>query len=671
MEAPIAVAATALNITFMGPVVTVIALAVSSAWYLKKRVYFVGKDEQLFVEHLTDLEVLDGPRTVLLPIMMRSAKLTRAIPLGALDYVVVKNTLSGLKRIEKGPKLLFLKPFDKTFPSNTKTDRKQALSLKANEYVRFLDEATGQIRIIRGEQGMVYPDINEVVIKGISGNSKEEAIDLKAHQFIKIEDKLTAQVRVEKGEKLIFLNPYEEVVGEGKRNAIELKANEFCKINDQQTGAIRVERGEKLVFLGPFEEVDDKGKRKAFDLKAYEYVRLEDKKTGEVRVEKGEQLVFLNPHEEKLGGGAKEKAVEIDEETSVLIRNKRTGQQYLNTNKGIFIPAKDEEILDVRKLIKLADYETCIIRGKDGHDEFYYGSNVNQRSFFLPPHSELVQLCWSRGRRREHRDLIITKFDTRPQYMSFEFNCRTSDNVELILEGSFFWEVVDFKKMFTMTSDTSGDVCNHARSKFIERVSRVTLREFMSDFNKIAHQVHEQDGLFYEQRGVSIHSLEVTGYRCADDSTAAVLAEIIVETTNRMNRLQKQESENEVRLYEMRGEIEQEKARSELLDIRTHNSNKQAAMRGLAEGEKLKAFLDHTQSLIPDLLNRIDIWKVLRKTDMLDVVSKGNAKLFFTPNQCNISIEAHDQDERSNVMMTNKMRHNKCDDSDTDGYERP
>lgn len=25
------------------------------------------------------------------------------------------------------------------------------------------------------------------------------------------------------------------------------------------------------------------------------------------------------------------------------------------------------------------------------------------------------------------------------QYMSFEFNCRTSDNVEMILEGTFFW----------------------------------------------------------------------------------------------------------------------------------------------------------------------------------------------------------------------------------------
>ena len=30
-----------------------------------------------------------------------------------------------------------------------------------------------------------------------------------------------------------------------------------------------------------------------------------------------------------------------------------------NSVKGIFIPTKDEEIMEVRKLIKLADYEAC------------------------------------------------------------------------------------------------------------------------------------------------------------------------------------------------------------------------------------------------------------------------------------------------------------------------
>ena len=56
-------------------------------------------------------------------------------------------------------------------------------------------------------------------------------------------------------------------------------------------------------------------------------------------------------------------------------------------------------------------------------------------------------------------------------YMSFEFNCRTRDNVELTLEGSFFWEIIDLPAMNRATSDTTGDLCNHARSKFIEKVA--------------------------------------------------------------------------------------------------------------------------------------------------------------------------------------------------------
>merc|ERR1711998_225651 len=92
-----------------------------------------------------------------------------------------------------------------------------------------------------------------------------------------------------------------------------------------------------------------------------------------------------------------------------------------------------------------------------------------------------------------------------------------------------------------MTGDTTGDVCNHARSKFIQLVSKVTLQLFMDDFNSLAAQAHESDDIFYQSRGVEIHTLEVTAYRCQDASTARILEQIIQETTNRMNRLSQQE----------------------------------------------------------------------------------------------------------------------------------
>merc|ERR1711953_1374449 len=191
-----------------------------------------------------------------------------------------------------------------------------------------------------------------------------------------------------------------------------------------------------------------------------------------------------------------------------------------------------------------------IIKDKDGNFKFHFGSgneSEESHSFFLPPYAEIVRLCWSRGRRREKRDLYIDRFDCRAQYMSFEFNCRTKDNVELILEGTFFWEVVALPLMVQTTGDTSGDICNHARSQFIKHVARVTLKEFMDDLNVIASKVYQDDLTFYESRGVKVHSLEVTSYKCAEDGTSQVLQQIIAETTNRMNRLSMQESENEVK----------------------------------------------------------------------------------------------------------------------------
>lgn len=535
-------------------IITLSCAIVAFYFLYTKFVKFVSLDEQLFVTKLTSNIIVDGPKIVFLnPFTTKNYEVKKALSLGPMEYCVVKNILSGEKRVEKGPKLVFLQSYDKIQRDEGNNQKRQSISLKSNEYVRFLDQETGKVRVVQGQKGCVVPCANET--------------------------------------------------HDGLRKAINLKIFEYVKIEDKLTGAVRTERGEALIFLGPFED----------------------------------QI------------GSKRCAIEVDEETAVLVRNKRTGQQHLVTEKKLFVPSDDEEVMEVRKLIKLAEYEACIIRDKTGKDIFHFGKNEEQRSFFLPPHSELVQLLWSRGRRREKRDLRITKLDLRPVFMSFEFNCRTNDNVELILEGSFFWEVVDLSAMVKFTNDTTGDICNHARSRFIELVSKVTLQDFMTQFNSIAKQVHESDRSdFYVKRGVKIHSLEVTGFRCAEQSTAQILEQIIQETTNRMNRLQMQESQNEVQLREIRGDIDEEKARSELIDIQTLNSNAKSKMEGLSEAEKVKTFISELSEDFPDMdMNaKISLWKILRKEDALKAVSSGNASLYFTPNDVNLSIEQHEHVEK-------------------------
>merc|ERR1719335_340380 len=286
-----------------------------------------------------------------------------------------------------------------------------------------------------------------------------------------------------------------------------------------------------------------------------------------------------------------------------------------------------------------------ILKDKDGNYNFYYGSDDRRapdqpRSFFLPPHAEIVQHWWSRGPRRERKDVSFERLDMRPHFMKFEFNCRTSDNVELILEGIFFWELLDLPAMMRITGDTSGDICYHVRSQFIMHVAQVTLKTFMEEQHVIAKKVLEGDIEFYEKRGIKIHSLEVTRYQCADRSTSEILEQIIQETTNRMNRLSQQESENEVKIFKINGQIEHEKLNTKLLEIQHQHQQDEAKVAGTAESDRVAAFLAGLGKEVPDMRDRIKMWQTLRKTEALAVVSKGGASLYYTPNDVDLSIEA-------------------------------
>merc|ERR1719310_1812843 len=462
---------------------------------------------------------------------------------------------------------------------------------------------------------------------------------------------------VTRGKALVFLQPtwLIETTGakgatgrerHGIRKAWVLKKYEYIRLLDAVTGAVRTHHGEATVFPDPDEQPLDRDKMSCLDLKVNEYVKLVDQSTGEIRVVVGPDQVFLGPHDRALGDG-KEKAVEVDETHAVLVRDKRSGEVRLVTEKQLFFPGPSEEVEEVRQLITLAEHEAMIVKDKAGVFRFHFGNQTErgESSFFLPPNAEIVKLCWSRGRRREKRDLYIDRFDCRSQYMSFEFNCRTKDNVELVLEGTFFWEVVDLPLMVRTTGDTSGDICNHARSQFIKHVARVTLKEFMDDLNCISNKVYEEDTQFYGSRGVKVHSLEVTRYACAEESTSEILQEIIQETTNRMNRLS--QAESEVNLFRMQGQIEQERLNGELLGIQHEHSQTEAKVSGCAEADRIAAFIHGLQAEVPELHDRISMWQTLRKTDALSAVSQGGASLYYTPNDVNLSIETRQHPEPS------------------------
>eukprot|EP00438_Fugacium_kawagutii_P027265 Skav214358 [mRNA] locus=scaffold86:517112:525846:+ [translate_table: standard] len=558
----VAVGAAAFQLISVGVVVLILLLctAVLVCFVVGQRsVHFLGQDEQLVVEGFTGVYVQNGPGTFILnPFTHRSASARKAETLGTMDYLKVRHTVEGKERIEKGPQLFFLAPYEQI------VERSKGLSLGSTEYALIKDLLTGERRVIKGPC-MWFPGPHEdaqrgsavslsrteylidqltgekTTVKGPSvwfpgpfekSGAKMTAIALQDDECIKVKDTSSGKKWVQQGKALVFPEPTWQVEG-GVRQAWALKSYEYVRLVNQVTGKVESHRGEQTVFPGPDDELLDGQVMQLIDLKAssggastnqsaprvHEYVKVLDQSSGTIRVESGtkgsSKQVYLGPHD---------KAVEVDGEHAVLVRDKSSGQVRLVTEKQLFIPGPNESIetLSSSDCMCPKPWRTTKlqVKNKDGEFQYFYGSDEKRaagqpRSFFLEPYAEIVKLCWSKGRRRETRNLFIERFDCRAQFM---FNCRTSDNVELILEGTFFWEVVDLPAMVKSTGDTSGDLCNHARSQFIRHVARVTLKEFMDS----SHAIAKKDTSFYASRGVKIHSLEAIKHKHSEAEAEVV-----------------------------------------------------------------------------------------------------------------------------------------------------
>jgi len=523
------------------------------------------------------------------------ASVRKGESLPRLEYLLVEDKLTGIRRLEKGPLLFFPGPDDQVLA------KKAVIVLQQDEYVRLKDTKSGKQWVQRGE-ALVYLEPTWVQDGNVS-----KVVSLKAYQYVRLIDNASGKVRVERGEQSLVPGPNETMLDKKVLDAMELKVQEYVKLQNQADGAIRVVKGPGVVFLGPADKV-------------------------------------LN--------GGKKSAVEIDDDHSALVRDKSTGVLRLVADtSGLFMPAADEEIEMVQDRIKLADHEAVIVKNQQGHYSYFYGNekrrpNGEPRTLFLPPHANIAEQRWSRGVRRDVRDLKIRILDCRAQYMYFEFNCRTSDNVEMVLEGTFFWQIGDVPAMMSQTGDVPGDVCNHARSQFIRHVSRITLKEFMQNLHGIAKQVYEEDPSFYTKRGIKIRSLEVTRYSCAEESTRVILEEIIQETTNRMNRLSQAESENEVSMFKMHGRIEQEKLKTELMKIQHQHKELIATTEGAAEALKAEAFLKGLGKKVPDVKDRLQMWETIRRVDTIATAATGDSKLYYTSDDVNLSFTGSGGPER-------------------------
>jgi len=523
-----------------------------------------------------------------------------------------------------------------------------------------------------------------------------DAVQLQSGQYAVVLNDEDSNRRAVYGPCVEWLAPREELIAPGIGQCPILTQEEYIVVHDTLTGAKKNQVGPAMFQPGPFDEVS--GKHTALNLAKNEYVKIKDEH-GRLRVERGEARIVPQPLEEVLdadkNNGVK-KAVNIDEHHAVTLRNADTGTVELITEHGLFIPGPYQEDIKVQKKIVLEEYEHMAYKDETG--KFHYVSGDSEmRNFFLPPFCEVLEQEWSIDLRKEHTEVEpVWRFDMRPRYMNYEFNCRTIDNVELVVDVSFYWQIIDLQSMIEKTADAPGDICTHARSMIIQAVSNITLMTFLERFNEVirtgagvsgtsvttaipsnplykqlsncsdlsidvpklgskdmddtnttlpralpAVQAHCDP--FYEERGVQLLSVEVLQFKCSNPQTDKTLQEIIKETADRLKKKECQKGENEVALSKLEGEIEQERLNKQLIELKKSHLKTESRIEGEAEYHKVAAFLggctgEGADEVKVPMEQAVHLYQMLRKLDSVKALSDSSSTLYVTPDDVNLTV---------------------------------
>jgi len=464
---------------------------------------------------------------------------------------------------------------------------------------------------------------------------KRDCYQLSPSNYIRLQDKQTGVIRVVRGPCLFIPESHERIIEES--SATQLSKVEYLHVSDKITGDQRTVKGPCLYFPEDNETIICQ--KSAISLKKNEYLRVVDRMTGVVRVEKGEKLLFLDPVEQMVGNI--ERGINVDACRAVLIRKIKSGQLQLITDPQVFIPSEDETIVEQKSLIRLEEYHTAVIKNNETGDKTF---RQGPTTFFLQPFTKLLEQRWSTGIHKDRKDLVVSLFDSRPHFMWYDFEARTRDNVELVLSITFFWAMSNVQKMVSATSDPPGDLCAHARSVIIQAISQIELESFLADFNDVIESsvLRKDDSgknvdKFYEERGLDVYNVEVRSVSCKDKATQAVLQDIIKENTNRIARMQKQESANEVNVKMLEGQIASEEMRLKLLDIKLEATRKEGKILGECESARIQAFVEGWQGTTED---KLKYFQTLRKAETLKDLSHGSGvKMYFTPSDVDLKID--------------------------------
>lgn len=474
-------------------------------------------------------------------------------------------------------------------------------------------------------------------------------------QFLVVTDEKTGDKRVVNGPCMFTPGPYDKFGS--VQNIIVLTDTEYLKVTHTDLGTVEIVKGPCKFSPGAHDTWE--AKRRKIVLEHDEWIKVVDNNTGVIRVITGPATVTLQPFEVTIKYNSKEvqKGVEINEHSAAYIKDTKTGNYELVTMRTppddepvpakdedeesklgdgpadpsttygpfMFFPSPTQEIVEHREKIRLENTQVVVIIDKDGKYNVIKATD-KKRSFFVPPYCKLLTQRWSTDLAKSKTQVTnVTRFDTRPQFMDFEFLIRTRDNVEIFLDLNFFWQIVDVAKMVDKTDDPPEDICRHAQSQILSDISRVDMKEFMESFNDIIQTSISKDDTFYVERGVKLLRVEITGRRCKDDETEKNFQAIITEKTKRIKNLEEREGKNEVRVAELEGEIKAEELQGKVVAVRKGYLREEARTDGESDADKITNFFEN---LPKDLTTeqKLKIYWDYKNTERVQYVTDSMAK---------------------------------------------
>eukprot|EP00931_Biecheleriopsis_adriatica_P086902 TRINITY_DN61458_c0_g1_i1.p1 TRINITY_DN61458_c0_g1~~TRINITY_DN61458_c0_g1_i1.p1 ORF type:complete len:432 (-),score=57.39 TRINITY_DN61458_c0_g1_i1:52-1347(-) len=268
-------------------------------------------DEQLRVQHFTSVTVTNGPGLTFVNPFKASA-VEKAVTLGVLDYVRIRDTVDGSERAVHGPRMLFLGPYEIV------EGRGQGVSLSSMQYVLVEDKRSGERRVQRGPAVWIPgPREEGRVLDGVRLSSTE---------YVSVEDTLTGEKTVHRGPCIWFPGPYEE---HRQGQSIWLSGTDYVTVQDTLSGERRVDKGPCVWFPGPYEEWE---KGTSISLTCTQYITVLNRLTGRSSMVKGPCIWFPGPYDKP---SAVNNAIVLQDDEYVKLKDVSTGTRWVHRGKGL------------------------------------------------------------------------------------------------------------------------------------------------------------------------------------------------------------------------------------------------------------------------------------------------------------------------------------------------